>query len=171
MGKPTKVLYREVQRPRHILWWVTILLVASFMWYWFIQQIIFGVPVGDKPAPDVFTIIFWLIFGVIFPVVMLGILKLIIEVRNDGIYIRFVPFHFQYEQFLFKDIHDYDNITHSQFKRFGGPGIRFNLKGETAYNLNGKEGIELRLKYETVIIGIQKPNEFKKALDTVQKKQ
>ncbi|WP_163969347.1 DUF6141 family protein [Oceanobacillus halotolerans] len=171
MGKHTKVVYREVQRPRQILWWVLILLVAIFMWYWFIQQIIFGVPMGDKPAPDVVTIIFWLIFGIIFPVVMLGILKLIIEVRNDGIYIRFVPFHFQYKQFLFKDIRYYDSITNSPLKRFGGWGIRFNLKGETAYNLNGKEGIELRLKYNTVIIGSQKPNELKKAMDTVQKTQ
>lgn len=62
------------------------------MWYWFIQQITFGVPVGDNPASDVFTIVFWAIFGVAIPIFTFIILKLIIEVRNDGIYIRFFPF-------------------------------------------------------------------------------
>lgn len=171
MGKQTKVVYREIQRPRHPLWWVLILLVAIFMWYLFIQQIILGVPIGDKPASDVTAIILWLLFGIVFPVVMLGILKLIIEVRNDGVYIRFVPFHYQYKQFLFKDIRYYDSVTYHPLKRFGGWGIRFNLKGETAYNLSGNKGIELTLKYDTVIIGSKKPNEFKNAMDKVQKKQ
>lgn len=41
------------------------------------------------------------------------------------------------------------------------------MKGETAYNMNGKKGIELKLKYETVVIGTQNPDEFKDALDVV----
>ncbi|PWA07611.1 hypothetical protein DCC39_16395 [Pueribacillus theae] len=168
MGKHTKVVFREIQRPRQILW-MLILLQATFMWYWFIQQIIFGVPMGNKPAPDVVTIIFWVIFGIVFPVFMLGIVKLITEVRIDGLYIRFVPFHFKYKQYLFKDILHYESITYSPLKRFGGWGIRFNLNGETAYNMNGKKGIELKLKYNTVVVGTQKPNELKKALDSVQR--
>lgn len=124
-------------------------------------------PVGNNPASDLVTIIFWVIFGVIFPIMMLGVLKLIIEVRHDGLYIRFVPFHFRYKQFLFKDIREYESITYSPLKRFGGWGVRFNLDGETAYDLNGKEGIELKLKYETIIIGTQKPGELKKAMDSV----
>lgn len=171
MEKHTKVVYREIQRPQQILWWGLILLVTIFMWYWFIQQIILGVPMGDKPAPDAVTIIFWVIFGIVFPVLMLGVLKLITEVRDDGLYIRFVPFHFQYKQYLFKDIRHYESITYSPLKRFGGWGIRFNLKGETTYNLNGKEGIELKLKYNKVVIGTQQPDKLKKAMDSVQKTQ
>lgn len=168
MGKCTKVLYRESQRPRQMLWWVLTLLPAVFMWYWFIQQIIYGVPLGNNPAPDAVTIIFWLIFGIIFPVFMLGISKLITEVRSDGIYIRFLPFHVQFRQFLFKDIRHYKSITYSPLKRFGGWGIRFNSKGETAYNINGNEGIEIKLTYTTVVIGTQKREEIIKAIDSAQ---
>jgi len=168
MENHTKVLYREIQRPRQILLWVLVLLSAVYMWYWFIKQIIFGVPVGNNPAPDAVTVVVWVIFGIIFPILMLWVLKLIIEVRNDGVYIRFIPFHFNYKQYLFKDIRHYENITYSPLKRFGGWGIRFNLQGETAYNLNGKKGIKLKLKYDTVVIGTQKPDELKKAIEAAQ---
>ena len=171
MDKQTKVVYREIQRPQQIWLWVLILLEAAYMWYWFIQQIIFGVSIGNNPAPDVLTIIFWVLFGVAFPVLMLGVLKLIIEVRSDGLYVRLFPFHIQYKQYLFKEISNYETLTYSPLKRFGGLGIRFNNKGETAYNLNGKKGIELRLKHNKVVIGTQKPDELNKAIDSVQKVQ
>lgn len=169
MGKRINVVYREIQRPKQVWMWILILLFAVFMWYWFIQQIVLGVPVGDKPAPDAIAIIFWIIFGITFPVVMLGALKLIIEVREEGLYVRFAPFHFKYKQYLFSDIRHYKSITYSPLKRFGGWGFRFSLNGEKAYNLNGNEGIELKLNNDTVVIGTEKPNELKKAMDSAQK--
>ncbi|MBT2599787.1 DUF6141 family protein [Oceanobacillus sp. ISL-74] len=167
MKAKDNTVYREVQRPRQLWAWAPILVCTGIMWYWFIVQIIYGVPFGNNPASDGFTIVFWVIFGVIFPVVMLGFLKLTTEVHNDGIYIRLSPFHFRYRQFLFKDIYEYKSITYSPIKQFGGFGIRINMKGETVYNMNGKKGIELKLKYETVVIGTQNPDEFKDALDVV----
>lgn len=169
MGKNTEVLYREIQRPRLIIWWVLIIAIAVFMWYWFIQQIILGEPIGERPASNSVTIIFWVIFGILFPVLLLGVLRLIIEVRHDGLYIRFIPFHFKYKQFLFKDIEHYKSITFSPMGRFGGWGIRFNFDGETAYTLNGREGIELELSNLTVVVGTQKPNDLKKAMDSAKK--
>ncbi|SCM94658.1 Uncharacterized protein BWINRASL_02272 [Bacillus mycoides] len=166
MKQQEHVIFREVQRSP--IWvWRLILGIAILMWYGFIQQIILDTPFGDKPAPNGVLIVLWLFFGIAFPILMLGVLKLIIEVREKGLYVRFVPF--QYKQYLFKNIHHYECITYSPLKRFGGWGIRFNLNGEKAYNMNGKKGIELKLKYNTVVIGTQKPDELKKALDSVQK--
>lgn len=162
-----QTLFHETQRFRHFLVWLLILFVALYMWYEFIQQIIFGKTIGSNPTPAAITIVFWVLFGIIFPVFMLGILKLKTEVRNDGIYIRFFPLHLRYKKFLFKDIQHYESITYSPIKRFGGWGIRFNTDGETAYNVKGKKGIELKLKHETVVIGTQKPEEFKRVLDSV----
>jgi len=166
-----KVIYREVQRPRQFWWWAVVLLVAFLMWYGFIQQIIFGIPFGDKPAPDMMMMIIWVIFGIIFPVVMLGMVKLIIEVRDDGLYIRFSPFHIKFRKFLFKDITHYQVITYDSFTRFGGWGIRLNFNGETAYNVNEKQGLEIKLSFQTIVIGTQQPDELKQALDTVNKLQ
>ncbi|WLR42037.1 DUF6141 family protein [Bacillus carboniphilus] len=65
---------------------------AAFMWYWFIQQIILGVSLGNNPAPNVVTMVLWLFFGIAFPVFMFRVLKLVTEVREEGIYIRFFSF-------------------------------------------------------------------------------
>lgn len=163
--KQQRVLYREIQRPRQIWLWIIILFITAFMWYGFIQQIIFHIPIGDKPAPDIFIIIFWLIFGIIFPIFMLGWLKLTIEVREDGLYIRYTPFHIHYRKFLFKDIEYYQPVNYNKLKRFGGSGLRINLEGETAYNMNGNKGIEIKVNNQTIVIGTERPEELKKAMD------
>lgn len=164
MGKQHLVIYREIQQPRQIWLWALILLTAGIFWYGVIQQIYFRVPFGSNPAPDVILIILWFIFGVFFPVVAFWFFKLIIEVREDGVYIRFIPFHFQYRKFLFQNLTDYERIAYSVLD-FGGWGIRMNMNGETAYNLNGKHGIKLNLHTKTVIIGTQNPEELEKAIE------
>ncbi|SDL85719.1 DUF6141 family protein [Sediminibacillus halophilus] len=168
MREDNKNVYREVQRPRQLWLWGLILLGVAYMWYWFIQQIIYDVDIGNNPAPDVITIVFWLVFGVALPG-LFGLLKLIIEVHTDGIYIRFFPFNFQYKKYLFRNLNDYERITYNSLKKFGGWGIRINTKGEIAYNMSGTEGIKLKLKDNTVIIGTQEPDQLKKALDSVLK--
>src|SRR5699024_2750943 len=169
MKKTNKILYSEIQRFQQVWLWILVLLVVALMWYITIKQIIFGIPVGDNPVPDLLLVIFWLAFGIVFPVFMLWICRLIIEVRSDGIYIRFAPFHKRYKSFLFKDIISYKPVIYNSLKRFGGWGVRFNAKGETAYNISGKEGVELHFRNKTVLIGTQNANELKKAMDSVQK--
>lgn len=156
---------------RQVWAWLLVLLIAAFMWYGFIQQIFFGIPFGDNPAPDAVLIIFWFIFGMAFPIFMLRWIKLITEVRKDGLYIRFMPFHVHYRQFLYKDIKHYKPIIYSPLKRFGGWGIRANFDGNTAYSMNGNQGLELKLSNQTVVIGTQQPNELKEAMDSLIKRE
>ncbi|MCA9870553.1 MAG: hypothetical protein KC487_09290, partial [Anaerolineae bacterium] len=61
------VLFREEQRFRQSWIWLLILFVAGLQWWGFIQQIIFGQPWGDNPAPDWMMILFWLLFGIGMP--------------------------------------------------------------------------------------------------------
>ncbi|WP_404451503.1 DUF6141 family protein [Virgibacillus necropolis] len=167
-GEQPNVLYREVQRPRH-MWLIglVVIVIAAVFWWGLIQQIILGTQFGDKPAPDWILIIFWILFGIVFP---LGTFKVkqITEVREDGIYIRFIPFHFQYRIFPIQDVRHFRSITYSSIGRFGGWGIRINLQGERAYNMGGKHGIELKLSSGTIIvIGTQKPDELEKVLYSI----
>jgi Family of unknown function (DUF6141) len=164
-----KLLFREIQRPRQIWIWVLVLSIAIFFWYCFIQQILLDNPIGSNPAPNFVLVILWVVFGIVFPVMLIGFLKLIIEVRVDGIYIRYAPFHLQFRKFSLKDIDNYEPVDYSALQ-FGGWGIRINLKGERAYNMNGKHGIRLRLKNETVVIGTQKEMEMMNAIDSIIKK-
>jgi hypothetical protein len=169
MEKQNKVIYREIQKPRQAWAWILVLLMALFAWYSLIQQILLGNPVGSNPAPDTALLIFWVIFGIIFPAVLISFLKLIVEVRQDGIYIRFVPFHLHYRKFLFKDMEDYETMDYSVFE-FGGWGIRVNSMGERVYTMYGNKGIKLKLKNETAVIGIQKQDEMITAMDSLLKK-
>ncbi|QKY69399.1 DUF6141 family protein [Lentibacillus sp. CBA3610] len=169
MRKTNKVVYCEIQRFHQVWLWILVLLLAGLMWYITIKQIIFGIPMGDNPAPDLLLVIFWLAFGIIFPVFMLWICRLIIEVRSDGVYMRFAPFHKGYKSFLFKDIISYKPVVYNSLKRFGGWGVRFNAKGETAYNISGKQGVELQFRNNNVVVGTQNSNELIKAMDSVQK--
>lgn len=167
MSEGNKVLHREVLKPRSILLWIFVVFITILMWYQFIQQIIMGIPVGNNPAPDYVLLIFWFFFGILFPIISIFFTKLIIEVREDGLYIRYMPFHFRYKSFLMKDIEFCESIYYSPIKRFGGWGIRVNFSGEMAYTLGGNQAIKLIIKGQTVVISSRKPDEMKKAIDLV----
>lgn len=161
-----ELIYREIQRPRQIWAWGIIFLVALFMWYAFIQQIFIGTPIGNNPAPDVILIVLWLIFGIIFPILMAGFMKLIIEVRFDGIYIRFSPFHLNFRKYLLKDIKQFKAIHYNSLE-FGGWGIRVNSKGEKAYSMGGENAIIFILSKETVVLGTKNPDELEHAINSI----
>jgi hypothetical protein len=159
------VLYREAQRPRPFITIIVIVMVSGFIWWGFIQQIIYGNQFGDKPMSDIELEIVWVLFGIIFPLLAFQV-KLITEVRRDGLYVKFVPFHFGYRIFQYQSIRDYKSVSFSSLKRFGGWGIRFNLNGERLYNIAGSEGVELRLTSgDLIIIGSKNSKELTKALD------
>lgn len=161
-----QVIFREVQWPRQIWIWVLILFIAAINWFGFIQQILLGIPFGNKPAPDFLLIIFWLVFGIIFPLCLCFFMKLITEVRYDGLYIRYMPFHLNYKRIPFNEIENYTVITYKLIAQFGGTGIRVNIHGETGYIMSGNKGIKLKLTNKKVIVlGSQNPNELIKALD------
>ncbi len=165
------MLYREVQKPRSFLIWIVASILMIFLWYAFFQQVIFGNPVGDKPAPDVVLIVMWFLFGIAFPFILLFFTKLIIEVHDEGISIQYLPFHFRSKPLLIKDISDYKVITYSALTRFGGWGIRINVNGEKAYIMSGNKGIQVNMQYETLVIGTRNPDELKAAIDFVTKKE
>lgn len=165
MNQHSEVIYREVQRPSPWWFWGLIFPIALLFWYGFIQQILFDIPFGNKPAPNFMLIIVWFIFGVAFPIVTIAFFKLIIEIHHDGIYIRFVPFHMHYRVFSYEDLEDYKIISYS-FLDYGGWGIRMNAMGETAYTVRGKQAIKLTLVNQTIVVGTQNPNELKRVLDS-----
>ncbi|MFP7477505.1 DUF6141 family protein [Terribacillus saccharophilus] len=164
-----KVIYKEIQRPRQPLLWLIILTIAGITWYGFILQVVLGLPFGSNPAPNAVVILFWIIFGIASPVIILKWTKLVVEVREGGLYIRFIPFHFHYKTFLYKDIKHYKAIQYSPLKRFGGWGLRVNFKGEMGYIMSSKKGIELTLKHQTVVISSLKPEETIKGMEAFHK--
>ena len=132
-----EVHFREIQQFKQRLLWILLLgasvFVVTFFGYGMIKQILFGQRWGSRPMSN-------LALAIVGPgtmLFMIGItylfysLKLITEVRNDGLYIRFFPL--AHRIIPFENIKSCEVRTYSPIKEYGGWGIRHGRKGK-AYN-------------------------------------
>ncbi|MCO6496363.1 MAG: hypothetical protein J5I50_01745 [Chitinophagaceae bacterium] len=157
------ILFKESQRFRQ--WWLMLILagVNGLFLYGIYTQIIKGEPFGDKPASNG-----GLIMGeIVTLIVTLLILSLRLNtlIKDDGIYVKFFPFHLKYNHYSWNDLLKC-YIRKYSFVEFGGWGIRYGLgdKG-MAYNTSGNIGLQLMLtNNKKILIGTHKPEELKNIL-------
>ena len=161
-----EIIFQEIQR-FHLVWvWCIILLIAAFFWYIFLKQVVCKIPVGSRPAPAIVIVIFWIIFGIGLPFLFYST-KLITEIRNDGIYFRFSPFHSSYQKIPFDEITRYEARTYRPIKEYGGWGIR-GIGKNKAYNIRGNKGLQLELiNGKRILIGSQNPQKLVQAINAV----
>ncbi|AKB78361.1 hypothetical protein MSHOH_1878 [Methanosarcina horonobensis HB-1 = JCM 15518] len=150
------VLFREVQKMDQV--WIRLIGIPVVLsWYGAYQQLFLHRPFGNNPAPDWMMLVLLLVFGILFPLFFYS-LKMITEVRKDGLYIRFYPFHFSFRFFPIKTIQNYEVVTYNPIRDYGGWGIRYGLKG-TAYNTKGNRGVHFEFaegcKVKKLMIGSQ----------------
>lgn len=94
------------------------------------------------------------------------LLRLITEVRPDGLYVRLAPFHRSFRRVPASQIDDVTVTTYSP-ATYGGWhwGVRRSLGGNTAYRLRGDRGVELVLEGgRKIFIGSQSPSELETAV-------
>jgi hypothetical protein len=88
------------------------------------------------------------------------VLKLKTAIDDKGISLSFRPFLLKHKFIKYEDILDAKMIMYKPIIECGGWGLRW-YKNGTAYTVSGKQGIEIILKNNTIIlIGTQKPEEF-----------
>lgn len=156
--------FRQVQRPRQL--WITavILGIGALMWYTFIMQIGFGRTIGTNPMPDSMAVVFWLVFGVGFPV-MWWFSRLIVVVDDNHVLVSYMPF--LWREIPYAVIREARPLTYQPVAEFGGWGIRmwFNRR-RVAYSVSGNQGVELILSDDrTVVIGSQEPQALANAIN------
>jgi len=82
--------------------------------------------------------------GVIIPII-LGVLfwinRLETEVRTDGLYVRFFPFHLSFKRFGAEDLSECFARKYRPIMEYGGWGIRCSFRAGKAYNMSGNERI------------------------------
>ena len=162
------VYFREAQTFRQPWIW-TLLMVLTLaavvcFGYGMIKQLVFGQPWGDRPMSDIALAIVGPLV-ILFTIGMTYLflkLKLVTEVRDDGLYIRFFP--------LSRQIIRYENIeesyvrTYRPLMEYGGWGIRYGRKGK-AYNVSGNQGVQLKLSGgKQLLIGSQQPKKLADAI-------
>jgi hypothetical protein len=166
-----RIVYSEEQQFRQK--WIWILVLGIFLIetplfsYLIVKQLIYHQPVGNKPMPDIALTIFSLVMLML----CIGLpylfykLKLITEVQEDGIMVRFSPF--LRKKILFPEIKSYTVRTYNPIREYGGWGIRYGRKG-TAYNVSGNRGVQLELiNGKRILIGSQRPEEFVRAINAM----
>lgn len=148
--------------------------VIGFFAWAMVEQLIRGRPVGNQPMSDLALVI----IGPLFILFMAGLLwlmwaaRLVTEVRNEGIYLRFSPFHRAFQGFLWHEIESFEVRTYRPVLDYGGWGIRFGSGGK-AYNVSGNRGLRLDLvggRSGHVLIGSQRPEELAAAVESARRK-
>ena len=161
--------FSEVQRFRQTWIWVLVLPVSLFLivlfGYGMIKQLIMDQPWGSRPLPDTALAIIGplaILFGVGLAYLFYSA-KLVTEVRNDGVYIRFFPL--THQKIPFADVRRCHVRTYSPIREFGGWGIRYG-RGAKAYNVSGNRGVQLELSNgKRLLIGSQRPEDLARAIE------
>lgn len=159
-------------------WWLWLILVGSavltmgIFGHGIFVQFVLGRPWGDRPMSDagllVNALLVFLVDGGLVALFVAAHLRT--EVRADGLYIRFFPFHLRFRRLPLADVAQVEAVTYRPIPDYGGWGIRFSWwspgggKGR-AYNVTGNRGV--RLTYHTgrhLLIGSQMPDQLAAAI-------
>jgi hypothetical protein len=163
VSEESPVSFREVQRFGQAWVWVLVIMVSGVAWYGAYQQLILKKPFGDNPAPDSLMWVILVVFGIGFPLFFYS-LRLVTEVRANGLYYRFYPLHRRFHKLSFSNIAVCEAVTYRPIRDYGGWGIRFGHRGK-AFNVRGNRGVELVLNDQSrILIGSQKPEQLAMAL-------
>jgi len=140
-----------------------VVVLAVLVWYATVNQLLLYRPIGNRPMPDIALVIFWFFFGIGLPALFF-FCKLVTEVRDDGIYIRFFPFHWTFRRIAFTEVKQYEVRTYRPIREFGGWGIRYGCKGK-AYNVSGDRGVQIEFfNGNRLLIGSQRAEELWRAI-------
>jgi len=159
-----EILFKESQRFKQ--WWIWLILIGvnGIFIVGIIMQVFLEKQFGDNSMSNTALIILTGVF-LLFTVFMLS-LKLVTIIKQDGIYVRFFPFHFQFKHYNWDDLTKVYIRQYSPLKEYGGWGIRISLFGKgTAFNVSGDKGLQLEMgNNKKLLIGTNKPDQLTEAL-------
>jgi hypothetical protein len=159
--------FREVQGFR--IWWAWAAMIALnilFM-YAIAQQVLIGIPFGNKPASNL--VLFLLELAASSFLYFLYSIKLKTTINDLGIQYHFYPFQRKPTFIEWSELSDAYLRQYNSFYEYGGWGIRVGSeKTDRAINTSAScnEGLQLEFKDgKLLLIGTTKPEEIKRVID------
>lgn len=148
-------MYTETQR--FTQWWLWLILIG--VWSSMVYSIITAPPQTNAAVYVSFGI------GILLPLLFWQ-MRLITRITEEGIYVRFIPFHFKEKFFPWETITASYVRTYSPLKEYGGWGIKYGFNGQgLVYNVAGNVGLQLQFKEgKAILIGTQKGEEIEQVL-------
>lgn len=153
--KKEQVLFEESQRLNQWWIWTIILGVLGISIYAKIKTVQFNESLFNGSD-----------FSLIIPIFLLPalfyFLMLKTRIEENGIYVRFFPFHLKEIFIAWDQLETCSVRTYSPLGEFGGWGIKYGLGGAgKAYNVSGNQGLQLVFKDGSkLLIGTKKPIEL-----------
>jgi hypothetical protein len=147
--------FNEIQR--FTQWWLWLILMG--VWSSMVYSFITAPPQTDAAVFVSFGI------GILLPLLFWQ-MKLTTRITQEGIYVRFFPFHFKEKFFAWDTITSSYVRSYSPLMEYGGWGIKYSFKGNgLVYNTAGNVGLQLYFKEgDPILIGTQKGEEIKQVL-------
>ena len=168
MGDTIKVLYRGAVSFSHSLAWLGVMCITFGAFYFALPPLI-ELFEGDFVFPfiaEISAISFSI--GLALPILLL-VIKLKIQIREDGIYLKLIPFQFSFRKIPWNDLTNYESYEHTQ-KEVNKLGIRYTIVGK-AYGLGGRRGIKLQLTNgEVLFIESSRPEKIIETIKIVNNK-
>lgn len=162
-----EVLFSEKQKFKQWWLWLLIIGINGFLLYGAFAQIAGGQPFGSKPISNTGLVI--ITGSMLLLTLLMANLRLETMIKNDGIYVRFFPFHLKFKHYNWEKLTKSYVRQYSPVKEFGGWGLRFGLFGKgTAFNVSGNQGLQLEFSNKKkLLIGTNKPDELSAVLKKI----
>ena len=120
--------------------WLFFIVLYVFLFWTLIDQF------TDEPdIGGIISIVFSICLMVLFNIIIV-IMQLETEIDESKISVKYKPFHIKPRVFYWEDISDIYCRYYRPIKEYGGFGIRKSIKKGTAYNLKGRNGLQIIFK-------------------------
>ncbi|MCB9251887.1 MAG: hypothetical protein H6605_05430 [Flavobacteriales bacterium] len=162
------ILFSETQKFRQIWLWLILLGINGLFIFGIYKQAVLEETFGNDPIKTAGLVVSSAI-TIALSVLFMNF-RLDTNIREDGIYVRFFPFHFKFKHYPWDVLSKSFVRTYSPIKEYGGWGLRFGLMGKgNAYNVSGNQGLQLEFKDKRkLLIGTKKPHELTDALNRIE---
>ena len=161
-----KILFSESQRFKQILIWVLLFSIFLFVSvpviYGLIKQMFFGEAFGNKPISTEGLLVITIVSVIIplIPIVLFRIMRLETLIKDEGIYVRFVPFQTKLNFYAWTELTKSYVRQYSPVGEYGGWGMK-GWGNNKALNISGNKGIQLETKNgNKLLIGTNNPDEI-----------
>ena len=170
-GPVGEVPFREVQRFQQPWLWALILFAAGFAWITFVYGL-FSSLSRDEGAGELWiAVLVWVLAGLGLPALFI-FCRLVVEVRSDGLYYRYHPFHRRMHRIAWGEVGTAEARTYRPIMEYGGGGSRAGWRRGRgkAYNVYGNRGVQLELADgKRVLFGSQCADELAAAVKRAMK--
>ena len=158
------ILFKETQRFPQGLIWLILVCTNGPLHYFFTRNFIRAVPFDEKPITSLSLTLVFLLSLII--IIFFLIIRLETIIKEDGIYVRFYPFHSHYRIYTWDSISQAYVREYKPIAEYGGWGMRMGLFGSgPAFNISGNKGIQLVFHDNSkLLIGTQRPDEMTEVL-------